>query len=234
VADRFKHDIENLLDLLVDAGIGMRPETAGLLGTLCELIERWNEAVNLVSRKDIGRLVSYHFCDSASLLPLVQVDRPTRMLDVGGSNGLPGLVLSAISPHIEVMVCDSKLKRRGFLDEACTTLKIGAEFELDRIDSGGFRQRYQESFDLIVARAVTRLKQLLRWCLPLVRPGGLVVAYKGSRCLEEVGAAQAELTKHGGKLLAAIGSPWAGTCNPLRVFAIAAKGSRQEVGTWER
>jgi 16S rRNA (guanine527-N7)-methyltransferase len=234
VVEGFEQDIVSLLDLLGDTGVEMRPETAGLLCKLCGLIERWNKSVNLVSRKDIERLVSYHFCDSASILPLLGPRRPVRMLDVGGSNGLPGLVLGSISPHIGVTVCDSKLKRRAFLEEACAALQIGASFELARIDSDGFRQQYHGFFDLVVARAVTRLRQLLRWCMPLIRPGGLVVAYKGSRCLDETGQAAAEFTRSGGKVLSVIGSPWAANCNPLRMFAIAVKGSREEVGMWQR
>jgi 16S rRNA (guanine527-N7)-methyltransferase len=146
------------------------------------------------------------------------------MLDVGGSNGLPGLALLAISPHVVVTVCDSKLKRRGFLEEACAGLGAKAGFELARVDSDDFRHQHMESFDLVVARAVTKLKQLIRWCMPLLRPGGYLVAYKGSRCLAEADQAEAELIRTGGNLLTVIVSPWAEVCNPLRVFAIAGKG----------
>lgn len=220
----FRQDIACLLDLLGQSGVETRREAGDLLGALCDSIARWNKSVNLVSRKDIRRLVSYHFCDSASILPVLQLSLGVNMLDVGGSNGLPGLALSAISPYVAVTVCDSKLKRRAFLEEACAALGAEASFELVRVDSDDFRHQHMESFDLVVARAVTKLKQLIRWCMPLLRPGGYLVAYKGSRCLAEADQAEAELIRTGGNLLTVIGSPWAGVCNPLRVFAIAGKG----------
>jgi 16S rRNA (guanine527-N7)-methyltransferase len=224
VANGFRQDIACLLGLLEDSGVETRRETGDLLGALCDSIERWNKAVNLVSRKDIQRLVSYHLCDSASILPILRLNSAVAMLDIGGSNGLPGLAISAISPYVAVTVCDSKLKRRGFLEEACAGLGSGAVFELARADSDDFRSEHTESFDIVVARAVTKLKQLIRWCMPLLRPGGYLVAYKGSRCPAEAEQAEAELIRTGGNLLTVIGSPWAEVCNPLRVFAIAGKG----------
>ena len=226
MARDFGPDIEHLLELLQRNQVATRSEAAGLLRGLCGQIEEWNESVNLVSRKDIQRLVSYHFCDSASILPIIRPRAGVTMLDVGGSNGLPGLVLSAISPHISVTVCDSKRKRRAFLTEACRSLGEAAAFKMARIDSDEFRQEHNGTFDLIVARAVTRLKHLLRWCMPLLAPGGYLVAYKGSRCLEEAHQAEAELVRSRGKLLAVIGSLWAEACNPLRMFAIAGRGSQ--------
>ena len=83
--------------------------------------------------------------------------------------------------------------------------------------------QHREAFDLIVARAVTTLRSLYKGCMPLLRPGGRIVAYKGSRCLEEVRQAEAWLLKRGGDRLVVIDSPWAKECNPLRMFAIAGK-----------
>jgi 16S rRNA (guanine527-N7)-methyltransferase len=217
-------DIVRLVDRLDRDGVDMRADAAGLLAVLSRLISRWNEDVNLVSRKDIARLVSYHFYDSASVLPLLRPRRSMHVLDIGGSNGLPGLVLFAASPHLRLTICDSKLKRRGFMDEACVAMGEGASYELGRVDSKAFRADHAQRFDVIVARAVTDFRTLLKWCMPLLKPGGRVVAYKGSRCLEEVRQAEKMLVACGVSLLAVMGSPWADDCNPLRLFAIA--GSR--------
>jgi 16S rRNA (guanine527-N7)-methyltransferase len=222
----FEPDIGRLIDLVGVCGLAVRPTAGRTLGVLTGLIERWNKSVNLVSRRDIGRLVSYHFCDSASLLPLLKPDRDLAVLDIGGSNGLPGMVLAALSPHMHLTVCDSRSKRRAFLDEARAELDIGVTYEIERADSPGFIGRHSEGFDLIVARAVTRLRQLIRWCLPLLKPGGCLAAYKGSRCLEEAGQAEGTLIKYGGKLLMVLGSPWATECNPYRIFAVAVKAGR--------
>jgi 16S rRNA (guanine527-N7)-methyltransferase len=219
-----RREIVDLVDNVRSSGVEVRTDAGELLTTLSDLITRWNRKVNLVSRKDIGRLVSYHFCDSASVLPLLRPDRDLEVLDLGGSNGLPGLVLAALSPYLRMTTCDSKVRRRDFIEEACRELDIGARFKHGPVDDREFRKQHRETFDLIVARAVTTLRTLFRWCMPLLRPGGRIVAYKGSRCLEEVRQAEAWLLKGGGDRLVVLGSPWAEECNPLRMFAIAGKG----------
>lgn len=216
-------EVGAMIDLLDRSGLALRGEAPVTLTRLGELIHEWNKRVNLISRKDIARLVSYHFCDSASLLPIIEPEVPIRLLDVGGSNGLPGLVLAALSPNIEVTVCDSRRKHRGFMDEACEALEGRATYVMGRVDDASFLEAYAGKFDLIVARAVTRLRLLVKWCLPLIRAGGFIAAYKGSRCTEEVRQAEAYLWTHGAGLVMVLGSPYATKCNPLRQFAIVGK-----------
>ena len=217
-------EIMNLVDNVRKIGIRVRPDATDLLARLGRLIVHWNGKVNLVSRKDIARLVSYHFCDSASLLTILKPGRDIEALDIGGSNGLPGLVLASLSPHLRMTVCDSKGRRRGFMADACRELDIGARFEHGRVDDDAFRTRYDQFFDLIVARAVTTLKPLYKWCLPLLASAGRIAAYKGSRCLNEARQAEAQLLRGGGDRLVVVDSPWSQSCNPLRMFAIAGKG----------
>jgi len=223
-ADQAEARIERMLDLLRETGTDLRPGAQLHLRRLSKQIHHWNNMLNLVSRKDIGRLETYHFCDSASVLPLLGIESPVRLLDVGGSNGLPGLVLAAISPHVRTHICDSRRKFEGFLEDACGILEDEATYELGRVDSKDFLDKHRGGFDLIVARAVTRLRHLMKWCLPLLAPGGRLVAYKGSRCFEEVDQAQKYFWAHGGRHIMVAGSPWAKHCNPLRLFAIAGIG----------
>jgi 16S rRNA (guanine527-N7)-methyltransferase len=219
----FKEEIRGLHDLAGKAGIILREDAVVRLEKLGAHIREWNRKVNLISRNDVHRLISYHFCDSASVLPIVRPQGTTRILDIGGSNGLPGLVLAALSPHFDLTICDSKRKRAGFLEAARKDVGESVSIEIDRVDNAIFQEKYMTTFDLIVARAVTRLKLLLRWCLPILAPGGLLVAYKGSRCIEEARQAEQHLWANGGRLLIVVGSPWATRCNPLRKFAIAGK-----------
>ena len=212
-----------MISMLDRSGVEIREGAGDSLVGLGGLIHKWNEKVNLISRKDISRLVSYHFCDAASLLPVIKPEAPISLLDLGGSNGLPGLVLSALSPNIQVTVCDSRQKRRDFMDQACAAIGKSASHVIARVDSDSYRTANLERFDLIVARAVTRLRLLLKWCLPLLRPGGYIAAYKGSRCVDEVKQAESYLWAHGGNLVMVLGSPFAGKCNPMRQFAIVGK-----------
>jgi len=224
---RWQGETAKLVGVVRSWGEDVRPDAEGSLARLAGAIDRWNTVINLVSRKDIGRLATYHFCDAASVLPLLGLRHRVETLDVGGSNGLPGLVLAALSPHLAVTICDSRQKRKAFLEEVCGGTQEGetglGTFEVARVDDGTFQTRHANGFDLILARAVTRLRPLLKWCMPLLRPGGRLVAYKGSRSAEEVGEARTYFFDHGGGMLAVVGSPMADQCNPLRMFVIAAR-----------
>jgi 16S rRNA (guanine527-N7)-methyltransferase len=54
-----------------------------------------------------------------------------------------------------------------------------------------------EAFDVVTARAVAPLERLAAWCLPLVRPGGVLLALKGRTAEEEVASSQVTLHKLG-------------------------------------
>ena len=218
-------EVGELIDVISDSGVSVRDgAVAGLTG-LAGLISRWNQAMNLISRKDTARLVSYHFADSVSLLPIISPRRAIRVLDIGGSNGLPGLVISALCPDVDLLICDGRSKRAAFLEEACAAVGPGNKFEIARVDDREFLRRHAGSFDLIVARAVTGLNLLLKWCLPLLSPGGALFAYKGSRCAAEAAIAREYFFSHGGLLLCVMESPLGKRYNPLRKFAIAVKGN---------
>ncbi len=218
---------ETLLQVLGQAGIDVRQDAASCLRKLAQLIVQWNRSMNLISRRDTARLTTYHFCDSASVLPIIGPSMSLKVLDIGGSNGLPGLVLASLSPRIKVTVCDGSRKREPFLKAACEAIRENATYVFGRVDDSRFQKSYLHAFDVVVARAVAKLRFLLRWAFPLLRPGGLIVAYKGSRALEEIKPAEKHLLKHG-SLLVAMASPWATWCNPLRNFVIVKMASGGE------
>ena len=64
-----------------------------------------------------------------------------------------------------------------------------------------FAKTNREKFDVAVARAVAKLNTLLEYLLPLVKVGGLVIAYKGANLAEEFMEAENALEILGGKVL---------------------------------
>ena len=59
-----------------------------------------------------------------------------------------------------------------------------------------------EQFDIVTARAVAALEKLARWCMPLVKPGGYLLALKGRSAADEVNTARRTLNRlHAGDIV---------------------------------
>jgi 16S rRNA (guanine527-N7)-methyltransferase len=122
-----------------------------------------------------------------SLLSVLDPLGGARVLDVGTGGGFPGIPLRICRPRIDLTLLEPKEKVWYFLK---TLLK-----DLGLDDVSLRRQRAQEAkgekdlrrgFDLVLVRALAPLDRLVSLCFPFVRPGGLLVAYKGSRVQQEV------------------------------------------------
>jgi 16S rRNA (guanine527-N7)-methyltransferase len=147
----------------------------------------------LVGPREASRIWSRHVLNCA----VVQAVLPSgaSVVDVGSGAGLPGVVLALARPDLAVTLLEPLLRRATFLTE------VVGELGLQRVEV--VRARAEElagrtSFDVATARAVAPLSRLVPWCLPLCRPGGELVAMKGSGVAEELAAAQQAITRHGG------------------------------------
>ena len=142
----------------------------------------------LVGPRETPRLWERHLLNCAGLAELVEPDEV--VLDLGAGAGLPGLVLAAQRPDLSVVLVEPLLRRATFLIEAVEAL--GLRQVLVR------RARAEELVGelvvgVVTARAVAPLERLAGWALPLLRPGGRLLALKGER-------ADAELAESGGAL----------------------------------
>ena len=142
----------------------------------------------LIGPRETPRLWERHLLNCAVLGELVPEE--ASVCDIGSGAGLPGLVLAIARPDLTITLVEPLLRRTTFLDEAVQRL------ELDNVEV--VRARAEElhgvrTFDVVTSRAVAPLPKLLRWSLPLTRPGGAVVAMKGSSAQEEVDGARKEL-----------------------------------------
>lgn len=139
----------------------------------------------LIGPREIERLWPRHLLNCAVVAELIPTS--SRLVDVGSGAGLPGIPLALARPDIQVDLVDSLQRRVVFLHEVCDDLGLS-----DRVRV--IRGRAEDattvaiagSADLVTARAVAPLARLVRWCLPLLRPGGHLLAMKGASVREEV------------------------------------------------
>jgi 16S rRNA (guanine527-N7)-methyltransferase len=123
--------------------------------------------------------------DSLSGLEEPELARARRIADIGSGAGFPGLVLAVALPHAEVDLVESagrkadvieRLALHARVDNARAVRARAEEWGALPAAAGGGAQ----SYDAVTARAVGPLALLLEYAAPLLREGGVLVAWKGA------------------------------------------------------
>lgn len=152
-----------------------------LIHTYAELLATEGVVRGLIGPREAPRLWERHLLPSAALTEAVPED--ATVADVGSGAGLPGLVLAIARPDAQVTLIEPLLRRTRFLSEVIESLGVeNAEVVRERAEA----LQGSRDFDVVTSRAVAPLPRLLGWCMPLVRPGGAMVALKGESILAEI------------------------------------------------
>ncbi|SFD32751.1 16S rRNA (guanine527-N7)-methyltransferase [Thiohalospira halophila DSM 15071] len=141
--------------------------------TYLDLLARWNRVHNLTAVRDPEAMVAYHLLDSLAGRPWLP-EGP--LVDLGTGAGLPGLVLAIAEPDRPVTLVDSAAKRTRFLHQV-----VGA-LGLERVEVFQARMeawRPAEPVEVVTARALTSMPELVELAAPLLTPTGRLVAWKG-------------------------------------------------------
>jgi len=156
------------------------------------LLRREGPVRGLVGPRELGRLWERHLLNSATVVGFL----PTRgrVVDLGSGAGLPGVVVAAMRPDLEVVLLEPMLRRTEWLTEVVDALKLA--------NAKVVRGRAQDigaslEADVVMSRAVAALEKLMAWSAPLLRRGGRLVALKGGRAEEEVREAAGAAKKLG-------------------------------------
>jgi 16S rRNA (guanine527-N7)-methyltransferase len=142
----------------------------------------------LIGPREAPRLWDRHVLNSAVLGSLLGAGE--SVVDVGSGAGLPGIPLALARPDCSYVLLEPLARRAAFLDEVVADLGLGAYVRVVR-GRAEEHVRTGAAYDVAVARAVAPLDRLAAWCLPLLRPGGRLLALKGERAAGEVAAAPA-------------------------------------------
>lgn len=179
-----------------------------LFGDRLGLAERYGERLTsdgvvrgLIGPREAPRVWERHLLNSAVLAELVPPD--SSVIDLGSGAGLPGIPLALARPDLTVTLLEPTLRRVEFLTDVVT------ELGLERVNV--LRIRAEDAgpdvtAGVVTARAVAPLDRLAGWAMPLVEPGGALLAMKG-------GSAQAEIEEHAEAIRrAGGGAPLVQTC----------------------
>ena len=163
------------------AALGIRLPTAAraAIDGHVRLLLAWNGAINLSAVRDPVRIAVRHVVDSLTGVAVLRRRRIDRFIDLGSGGGFPGIPLAAALPADRALLVDSIAKKIRFL--ATVAAAVGLE---ERVAAEAVRaealagSRDRERWPAVVVRAVAPLPELIEIGLPLLEPGGILVAWK--------------------------------------------------------
>lgn len=146
------------------------------LSFLEELL-RWNRRINLTAIKNPDDAVEKHLLDSLYLLRVLP--QQAALIDLGSGAGLPGIPLALADSTRTIFSVDSVGKKINFQNH------IKRMFELDCLTV--IKARIEDvqdaiellKFEVVTARALTSIEELVRLGDPFLQPDGVIVAMKG-------------------------------------------------------
>jgi 16S rRNA (guanine527-N7)-methyltransferase len=165
-----------------------------LASTYVDLLATEGVTRGLIGPREAPRLWERHLLNCAVLADALP--EGADVCDIGSGAGLPGVVLAIRRPDLQLTLVEPLLRRTTFLDEVVERLG------LDNVQVRRARAEElhgQAEFSVVTSRAVAPLPRLLDWSLPLVRPGGHLVALEGASAGSEITEAQDDLRRWGAR-----------------------------------
>lgn len=155
------------------------------LAHFANLVVQKNSKLNLISRRDVLKIVENHIFIS-SLIAEFLPSKVSKFLDIGTGGGFPGIPLAITRPAMRGILADSTSKKIEAVQEFIAKLKLNnIVAENFRVESEEFKQKYADSFDLIVSRATVPLVILFRYSIPLIKEKAYIAAIKGGDIMDE-------------------------------------------------
>ncbi len=188
-------------------GVDVSFEQAKLFAVHAQELANWNRKINLTAIIDPFEIAVKHFIDSLAAAQMIPCN--VTMLDIGSGGGFPGIPLKILKPNLSVTLIDASRKKVNFLKHICRTLKLDnivvhqsraediilnqEQIAGSKEDPYGFQQPYFKSlqrvsiksFDIVISRALTSLREFFIMALPLLAGDGLIIAMRGKICESE-------------------------------------------------
>ena len=166
-----------------------------------ELLQEWNQKMNLTAITEDREVMTKHFLDCMTINKALNMSSQKTVIDIGTGAGFPGLVIKIAFPHLKVTLVDALKKRLTFLETVISELGLtDIECVHSRAEDLGKNKKYREGFDICASRAVANLAVLSEYTLPFVKVDGYLIALKGQKLDEELEQGQKAIQILGGQL----------------------------------
>ena len=183
----FQHELDVLIQGLNDLHIPFTPRTTGCFQTYLKILHEYRKRIHLISRNDYQAISARHFIPS--LLAYHYLGDRFKACDIGAGAGFPSVPLKIVRPDIRLTLFESMTKKARFLETLIDALDLPDARVLNE------RAEYYtgEPFDLVLLRAVGRIKDTLSTVSRVLAEDGIAIYYKTHEVAEEINAAQKKL-----------------------------------------
>jgi 16S rRNA (guanine527-N7)-methyltransferase len=175
-------DGEKVQDAPTPPGRPLSERQRAAIARVLELLRDERASVSSITDERAWRV---HVEDSLTGLEVEELRGARRIADIGSGAGFPGLVLAVANPRAEVDLIESVGRKCDFMRRAIEVAGIVNARVIDArseaLAAGGGREAYEAA----TARAVGRLSTLAELASPLLKEGGVLVAWKGKRDADE-------------------------------------------------
>lgn len=147
-------------------------ETKARLEIYVALLLKWNQKINLISASSEEVIWQRHITDSIQLMSYIPPEAK-KIADLGSGAGLPGIILAMMMPQ-ELFLIERDQRKCAFLAEAvreCGVINV-------RILNEDVK-KIHEKFDVIMARGLSNLDELLGMAYPLIMEKTISLFPKG-------------------------------------------------------
>ena len=173
--------------------------------TYKNLLQEWNEKINLTAITEDEEVIKKHFIDCIKAFSENQFKEAKTLIDVGTGAGFPGLPIAIMREDLNITLLDSLNKRVNFLNIVKNSLNLTNVTTIhSRAEDGARNKELREKFDIATSRAVANMAVLSEFCLPYVKVGGYFIALKGPAITDELNDAKNAIGTLGGKLIEVI------------------------------
>lgn len=219
-SDKVALYVENMLATWLEAGhdLPSSPQATHhhimeMLTGYVALIQKWQDAYNLVAPSTLAHIWERHICDSLQLMPLIINKMPHLIsaekqkqqatyhhIDLGSGGGLPAIVIaimmkalssSAGEIKLTVNMVESTQKKAQFLQNCRRELGLEAKIYHNRIENlAAIVKPQKQLYHLITARALSDLNSLLYYAHPLCHKETILIFPKGKNAHTEIETAR--------------------------------------------
>jgi 16S rRNA (guanine527-N7)-methyltransferase len=156
-----------------------------------EILHDYKQRLHLLSHRDYSHVATKHFL--TSLMAIHHIEGHHTVCDIGAGAGFPSLPLKIVRPEIECTLFESKKKKAEFLRYVIEQLGLS---KIEVIDERA-EHFTGKRFDIVLLKAVGRIKRLLKTIDSLIAPQGSAIFYKSHRIEGEIKAAEKGFSKRG-------------------------------------